>query len=105
MVEPPVVRADVLSAPAGPAGRTIALWTGCVAGALVADDYRDKLHSAGFTAVDLQPTQIFDRGAVQAVVADADPARIPADIDIETVVEALAGNVTSTFVRAVKPTT
>jgi 2-polyprenyl-3-methyl-5-hydroxy-6-metoxy-1,4-benzoquinol methylase len=86
-----------------PASRIMALWTGCVAGALTAEDYRDKLHAAGFTAVELQPTQVFDRDAVQAVVADADPARIPADIDIDAVIEALAGDVTSSFVRAVKP--
>ncbi|GAA4607295.1 SAM-dependent methyltransferase [Actinoplanes octamycinicus] len=86
-----------------PASRVMALWTGCVAGALVADDYRHKLCAAGFTAVELQPTQVFHRDAVREVLADADPGRIPGDIDIEEVTRALAGNVTSSFVRAVKP--
>jgi len=86
-----------------PTGRIMALWTGCVAGALDADDYRTRLHAAGFTEVDLRPTQIFDRDAVQAVLADADPARIPADIDTEDVLQTLAGNITSSFVRAVRP--
>jgi SAM-dependent methyltransferase len=86
-----------------PASRIMALWTGCVAGALAAEDYRDKLYAAGFTAVDLQPTQVFDRAAIQEVLADADPARIPAGIDIEEILRALAGNVTSSFVRATKP--
>ena len=86
-----------------PASRVMALWTGCVAGALVADDYRDKIQAAGFTDVDLQPTQVFDRDAVQGVLTDADPARIPSDIDTVDVLRALAGNVTSSFVRARKP--
>ncbi|MEV4703243.1 arsenite methyltransferase [Actinoplanes sp. NPDC049316] len=87
-----------------PASRIMALWTGCVAGALVADDYRERLAAAGFTAIDLQPTQVYDAGAVRAILAGADPARIPAGIDTEAVLRALAGTVTSTFVRAVKPT-
>ena len=35
------------------------LWVGCVAGALEEATYRSKLTSAGFEAVDLEPTRIY----------------------------------------------
>jgi SAM-dependent methyltransferase len=85
------------------ATRIMALWTGCAGGALVGDDYRDRLRAAGFTEVELQKTQVFDRDDVNGVIAENDQSRIPADIDMDEVVAALDGNVTSSFVRAVKP--
>ena len=87
-----------------PAQRIMALWTGCVAGALVTDDYRARLHAAGFTGVDVQPTQVFDRASITSVIADnAGTRSAPADIDLDAVVTDLDGNVTSSFVRARKP--
>src|SRR5688572_10319344 len=38
----------------------VLLWVGCIAGALQEDDYRSKLEAAGFTAVDLEPTRVYN---------------------------------------------
>ena len=92
-----------------PAQQIMALWTGCVAGALVAGDYRAKLRAAGFADVDVSPTQVFDRAAVAAVIADnqatlAIPDTVDLDaIDMDAVIATLDGKVTSSFVRARKP--
>ena len=37
------------------------LWTGCVAGALVEGDYRQKLRAAGFEGVEIEPTHVYER--------------------------------------------
>jgi len=42
--------------------RDMALWTGCVAGALVEADYRAKLEAAGFGEVNVEPTRIYSAG-------------------------------------------
>src|SRR6266481_2613403 len=39
--------------------QNILLWVGCVAGALEETEYRDKLVSAGFEHVEIQPTRIY----------------------------------------------
>src|SRR5688500_12661481 len=39
--------------------RSMELWVGCVAGALEESSYRDKLTSAGFQNVDLEPTRVY----------------------------------------------
>jgi arsenite methyltransferase len=88
-----------------PAQHIMALWTGCVAGALTADDYAAKLRAAGFIDVDLTVTQVYDRSDITAA-ARANPqlaAVLPADADPDALLDALAGAVTSTFVRARKP--
>ncbi len=44
--------------------RTMSLWAGCVAGALVEDEYRTKLAAVGFTNVDVQVLKVYDLGDV-----------------------------------------
>ena len=39
--------------------QNILLWVGCVAGALEESEYRDKLVSAGFEQVEIEPTRIY----------------------------------------------
>src|SRR5438046_7694518 len=39
--------------------QNILLWVGCVAGALEEGEYRDKLESAGFEQVEIEPTRIY----------------------------------------------
>jgi hypothetical protein len=51
-------------------------WVGCVAGSLHEDDYRAKLAEAGFTAIEIEETRVYDMGG---------------------------GNFFSAFVRAKKP--
>ena len=40
--------------------RDVLLWAGCVAGALDEDDYRAKLAAAGFEAVGIEPTRVYN---------------------------------------------
>jgi len=76
--------------------RSMELWVGCVAGALEENSYREKLTSAGFTNVDLEPTRIYK-------AADARHFLDEAGISDEAVLSELDGRFMSAFVRAQKP--
>jgi ubiquinone/menaquinone biosynthesis C-methylase UbiE len=41
----------------------VELWAGCIAGALHEDEYRRLLAEAGFQAIEVQPTRIYDEHA------------------------------------------
>jgi arsenite methyltransferase len=72
------------------------LWIGCVAGALDADDYREKLAAAGFEQISVEPTRVYR----------ADDARqflISAGINADDIARQVDGKIMSAFVRAVKP--
>ncbi len=78
--------------------RDIELWTGCIAGALEARAYRDKLTAAGFAAVEIQEIHRYsaaDIGGSECCGASADAAA--------QVTDAVAGRFISAFVRAIKP--
>lgn len=70
------------------ARKSMELWTGCIAGALVDEEYTSKLRAAGFTDIRIEPTRIFGRDDVREMTAD---------------LEALDGAIMSAFVRATKP--
>jgi arsenite methyltransferase len=74
------------------------LWTGCVAGALVDEDYKDKLRAAGFGDVTVEPTRVYSTDDVAEMASSACCAG-----DIQDTVAALEGAVMSAFVRARKP--
>ena len=40
--------------------KSMALWVGCIAGALEEHDYIAKLAKAGFTAISVEPTRVYD---------------------------------------------
>ncbi len=77
----------------------IGLWTGCVAGALLIDEYKTKLVQAGFTDADVEIVKTYGRDDVDGLV--------PEDV-IEALgedgVEQLMASFVSAFVRAKKPT-
>jgi SAM-dependent methyltransferase len=75
--------------------RNMELWIGCVAGALEESEYRDKLLSAGFTNVDLEPTRIYRAEDARTFLeqGNLDPALL----------ERVDGRFMSAFVRAQKP--
>jgi SAM-dependent methyltransferase len=75
---------------------SVALWTGCVAGALHEDEYRALLAAAGFTDIGLEPTRIYSTDDARALL---DGAGLPHG-DLLVQVE---GKVMSAFVRATKP--
>ena len=74
------------------------LWTGCIAGALAAGDYRAKLAAAGFGDIEIQETHRYsadDLCGSDCCGASADAA--------PQITDAVAGRFISAFVRAVKP--
>ena len=87
-----VVRGDV------PADirRSVELWVGCVAGALEELEYRDKLFSAGFENIDIDPTRIYR-------VEEARDFLSAAGLDVDKVGPLIDGKFMSAFVRATKP--
>jgi arsenite methyltransferase len=76
--------------------RNLELWTGCVAGALAIDEYREKLTDAGFDRVDIEPTRIYTAEDAAAFLSASglNDTVLSADID---------GAFMSGFVRATKP--
>ncbi|MGB2629035.1 MAG: arsenite methyltransferase [Candidatus Acidiferrum sp.] len=76
--------------------KNVLLWVGCVAGALDETEYRNKLRTAGFQQVDLEPTRIYR-------AADAREFLATEGIDADAIAPEVDGKFMSAFVRAVKP--
>jgi arsenite methyltransferase len=76
--------------------KSMELWVGCIAGALEEYEYRDKLFSAGFESIDIEPTRVYKSEEARDFLAAAglDPEKVGPQID---------GKFISAFVRAVKP--
>ena len=77
--------------------KSMELWTGCVAGALLESEYVDKLRAAGFTDVEIEPTRVYTREDTTEMASASGGS------DIAATLEALDGAVMSAFVRARKP--
>lgn len=76
--------------------QSVLLWVGCIAGALDEDEYRNKLASAGFEQIEIEPTRIYR-------VEDAREFLAEKRLDVEALAEQVDGKVMSAFVRAFKP--
>lgn len=76
--------------------RSVELWVGCVAGALDEAAYAAKLAKAGFDAVAMEPTRIYD-------IEDARGFLAGHGIDVDVVAPLVRGKFMSAFVRARKP--
>ncbi len=76
--------------------RNMALWVGCVAGALEEMEYRDLLADAGFRRVDVEPTRIYEAKDAEAFLAGS-------GLDAETFSAQIDGKFMSAFIRATKP--
>ena len=81
----------------------MALWTGCIAGALTQDDCLEGLSAAGFTDPSIEPTTAFGRAELEDLVAGLDPRDVPADLDIEAAITELDVVIHSASIRATKP--
>jgi len=81
--------------------RDMALWTGCVAGALVEGDYRAKLAAAGFEEIEVEPTRVYTADDAQSVLSSSSSACCGTGQTAD--LSALAGTVISAFIRARKP--
>jgi len=79
--------------------RSVALWTGCIAGALSEVEYRGLLAAAGFTDIDVEPTRIYTAEDARGFLSDTGAA---ATVD-PALAGAVDGLVMSAFVRAMKP--
>jgi len=76
--------------------KSIELWVGCVAGALEEFEYRDKLFSAGFENIDIEPTRVYK-------VEEARDFLSAAGLEVDKVAPLIDGKFMSAFVRATKP--
>jgi len=72
------------------------LWVGCIAGALQDTDYTDKLKSAGFEGVTIEPTRVYN-------VEDARVFLTGQGIDVDAMAPQVDNKFMSAFVRATKP--
>lgn len=74
--------------------KNLSAWAGCIAGALLEQEYRDKLVAAGFTNIEIVTTRIYDlHDASTTWLADCTQAEQ----------EELHGALISAFIRAKKP--
>jgi SAM-dependent methyltransferase len=76
--------------------KSVELWVGCVAGALEEFEYRDKLFTAGFENIDIEPTRVYK-------VEEARDFLSAAGLDVDRVAPLIDGKFMSAFVRATKP--
>jgi SAM-dependent methyltransferase len=76
--------------------RSMELWTGCVAGALLDREYVHELERAGFVDVNIEATRTFERDDVAEMAAKCGS-------DSSRTIDALAGAIVSAFIRARKP--
>ena len=76
--------------------KSVLLWAGCIAGALQDSEYRSKLAEAGFEAIEIEPTRIYN-------VEDARAFLTGEDIDVGAIAPQVDGKFMSAFVRATKP--
>ena len=83
------------------ARKSMELWTGCVAGALVADDYEQKLRNAGFGSVDIEPTRVYTREDASELLSGSCGCCCTTKVDVD--LGAIDGAIMSAFVRATKP--
>jgi SAM-dependent methyltransferase len=76
--------------------KSVLLWVGCVAGALEENEYRNKLASAGFEQIEVEPTRVYR-------VEDAREFLSVQGVDLDAIAPQVDGKFMSAFVRATKP--
>ena len=81
----------------------VALWTGCISGALLDGDYLARLEAAGFEEPSVEVTRMYDRADLEAMAGQIDPAELPEGMSAEAAVDALESSFASAFIRATKP--
>jgi SAM-dependent methyltransferase len=87
-----VVRGEVPEA----VRQSMLLWVGCIGGALEESDYRAKLVAAGFSAVDIEPTRVYD-------VEDARTFLSGEGVDVDAIAPQVDDKFMSASIRATKP--
>jgi arsenite methyltransferase len=82
-----------------PVRKSMEMWMGCVAGALLESEYVDKLRAAGFTDVQVEPTRIYTKEDASAMASSSSCC----GDDVTAALATLDGAVMSAFVRARRP--
>ena len=78
-----------------PVKASMAMWTGCVGGALEEQEFLALLREVGFEAPSIEPTRVYTRDDAVALLAGTGLE--------EHVADQMAGRILSGFVRATKP--
>ena len=78
--------------------KSMEMWTGCVAGALLESEYIAKLRAAGFTDIHVEPTRVYTKEDAAEMASSACCGG-----DLTAALSDLDGAVMSAFVRAKKP--
>ena len=76
--------------------KSMELWVGCIAGALEEMDYVKLLAKAGFDAIDVEPTRIYN-------IEDARQFLTGEGLDVDAIAPLVQDKFMSAFVRAKKP--
>ena len=76
--------------------QSVLAWVGCIAGALEESEYREKLKSAGFDHIEVEPTRTYR-------VEDAREFLAGEGLDVDALAPQVDGKFMSAFIRAVKP--
>jgi ubiquinone/menaquinone biosynthesis C-methylase UbiE len=76
--------------------KSMELWVGCIAGALEETEYLQKLQSAKFESIDVEPTRVYQ-------VEEAREFLIAAGLDADVVGPQIKDKFMSAFIRAKKP--
>jgi arsenite methyltransferase len=76
--------------------QSILAWVGCIAGALEENAYRNKLATAGFDQIEIEPTRIYRAEDAREFLAGQ-------GMDVDTIAPKVDGKFLSAFIRAVKP--
>jgi hypothetical protein len=74
----------------------MALWTGCVAGALDEVEYVAKLKRAGFAEASVEPTRVYGAEDAKGFLAES-------GLDTDAIAAQVDGKVMGAFIRATKP--
>ena len=83
-----------------PAMQAMGLWTGCISGALLVDDYKHKLADAGFHDIDIEVTRTL-RAADLRGMADGLPTDVIPVEQHDSIIAEMDGAIVSAFIRAV----
>ena len=76
--------------------KNVLAWAGCIAGALQDADYADKLAKAGFEAIGIEPTRIYQGEDARQFLSGK-------GVDVDEIASHIDGKFMSAFVRAAKP--
>lgn len=78
--------------------KSVELWAGCVAGALLVTEYEEKLAAAGFADVTVESTRVYEAEDVKEMVGEGDSSCCGSSAEKQ--IAAVDGAAMSAFIRA-----